>query len=231
VREQGATAVYITHDQAEAFALGDEIGILHRGRLVQHGPPEVIYRTPASPFVARFTGVAGVLGGHLDGAGGAGPGPVRVLVASTDPARPLTLGATATAAIPPGSPVQVLLRPTATRICRTGSRPAQLRGTVRDVAYHGRGYDYVVAIGEHLELTGVFDRRRFDRGAVVELYITPTAALVFPDKETAEEATGAPVAAEAVLDRCAAMQPSEQGEATASSAPVSIATEDPNERW
>ena len=59
VREAGATAVYITHDQAEAFALADQIGVLQRGSLVQFGRPEQIYTEPASPFVARFTGLAG----------------------------------------------------------------------------------------------------------------------------------------------------------------------------
>ncbi|MCL2584296.1 MAG: ABC transporter ATP-binding protein [Streptosporangiales bacterium] len=59
VREAGATTVYITHDQAEAFALADRVGVLDGGRLVQLGTPEDIYRRPATPFVARFTGLAG----------------------------------------------------------------------------------------------------------------------------------------------------------------------------
>ncbi len=60
VRDAGATTVYITHDQAEAFALADEIGVLEEGALVQHGTPEDVYRQPARPsFVARFTGLAG----------------------------------------------------------------------------------------------------------------------------------------------------------------------------
>ncbi len=76
VRETGASAVYITHDQGEAFALGDEVGVLAEGRLVQHGSPELIYRAPANPFVARFTGIAGGLTGRVVGfaeqPGGAG---------------------------------------------------------------------------------------------------------------------------------------------------------------
>jgi iron(III) transport system ATP-binding protein len=64
-RESGATAVYITHDQAEAFALADEIGVLDHGELVQLAPPEVIYQRPANPFVARFTGLAAELRGRV----------------------------------------------------------------------------------------------------------------------------------------------------------------------
>src|SRR5258705_13799747 len=61
VREAGATTAYITHDQAEAFALADRVGIPARGRLVQQGTPEEIYTQPATPFVARFTGLPGEL--------------------------------------------------------------------------------------------------------------------------------------------------------------------------
>jgi iron(III) transport system ATP-binding protein len=61
VREAGATTVYITHDQAEAFALADVVGVLEEGVLVQAGTPEDVYNHPASPFVARFTGLAGEL--------------------------------------------------------------------------------------------------------------------------------------------------------------------------
>jgi iron(III) transport system ATP-binding protein len=61
VREAGATTVYITHDQAEAFALADRIGVLEEGVLVQSGAPEEVYNHPATPFVARFTGLSGEL--------------------------------------------------------------------------------------------------------------------------------------------------------------------------
>jgi len=61
VREAGATTVYITHDQAEAFALADHIGVLEDGALVQSGAPEEVYNHPATPFVARFTGLSGEL--------------------------------------------------------------------------------------------------------------------------------------------------------------------------
>ena len=56
-RDSGATSLYITHDQTEAFSLADKVGVLRHGRLVQIGSPEDLYRQPASPFVARFTGI------------------------------------------------------------------------------------------------------------------------------------------------------------------------------
>ena len=72
VREAGATTVYITHDQAEAFALADHIGVLEEGVLVQAGTPEDVYHHPATPFVARFTGLAGELRVRVVAHGGDG---------------------------------------------------------------------------------------------------------------------------------------------------------------
>ena len=72
VREAGATTVYITHDQAEAFALADHIGVLEEGVLVQSGSAEDVYHHPATPFVARFTGLAGELPVRVTGPGSDG---------------------------------------------------------------------------------------------------------------------------------------------------------------
>ena len=55
----------VTHDQEEAMALADRIGVMHRGRLVQVGTPRDIYERPASRFVAGFVGEANFLGGAM----------------------------------------------------------------------------------------------------------------------------------------------------------------------
>ena len=56
LRNLGTTAVYVTHDQAEAMALGDRVVVMGRGRIEQMGTPKEIYRAPASEFVANFIG-------------------------------------------------------------------------------------------------------------------------------------------------------------------------------
>jgi multiple sugar transport system ATP-binding protein len=55
-REVGVTAVYVTHDQAEAMAIADRIAVMHEGVIVQFGPPLEVYRRPATTFVANFLG-------------------------------------------------------------------------------------------------------------------------------------------------------------------------------
>jgi putative spermidine/putrescine transport system ATP-binding protein len=55
-RTSGATAVYVTHDQEEAFSISDRVAIMQAGRIEQVGPPEELYARPANAFVARFVG-------------------------------------------------------------------------------------------------------------------------------------------------------------------------------
>jgi multiple sugar transport system ATP-binding protein len=54
--ELGATFVFVTHDQVEAMSMGDKIGVLNQGRLVQVGTPDEIYTRPIDTFVARAVG-------------------------------------------------------------------------------------------------------------------------------------------------------------------------------
>ena len=56
LKASGTTALFVTHDQLEAFALGDAIGVMHQGRLEQWGDAYTLYHRPATRFVARFIG-------------------------------------------------------------------------------------------------------------------------------------------------------------------------------
>jgi len=56
VEETGVTAIYVTHDQAEAMAVGDRLAVMDQGAIVQCGAPEEIYRRPKNTFVACFFG-------------------------------------------------------------------------------------------------------------------------------------------------------------------------------
>jgi len=56
----GTTLIFVTHDQVEAMSMGDRIGVLDSGRLVQVGTPAQIYNTPANAFVASFVGAPAI---------------------------------------------------------------------------------------------------------------------------------------------------------------------------
>jgi putative spermidine/putrescine transport system ATP-binding protein len=61
--EVGTTSLFVTHDQEEALALADRVGVMREGRLEQLGTPEVIYTEPATAFVADFVGLSNRLPG------------------------------------------------------------------------------------------------------------------------------------------------------------------------
>ncbi len=60
-RELGITTILVTHDQEEAFALGDRLGVMNLGRLLETGRPTELYTRPATRFVATFLGAANLL--------------------------------------------------------------------------------------------------------------------------------------------------------------------------
>ena len=61
LKEVGVTAIYVTHDREEAFAIADTIMVMDRGSLVQAGPPEALFRAPANEMVARSLGARNII--------------------------------------------------------------------------------------------------------------------------------------------------------------------------
>jgi iron(III) transport system ATP-binding protein len=69
LRTTGTTALFVTHDQEEAFTLADRVGVLRAGRLEQVAPPQELYHRPATRFVAAFVGAADFLPGLVTAQG------------------------------------------------------------------------------------------------------------------------------------------------------------------
>lgn len=61
IKRVGLTAIYVTHDQAEAFAIADRIAIMNAGRIEQVGTPQEIYRHPRTIFAAQFIGLHNIV--------------------------------------------------------------------------------------------------------------------------------------------------------------------------
>jgi putative spermidine/putrescine transport system ATP-binding protein len=79
IKRVGITTIFVTHEQEEAFALGDRVAVLQAGRLEQVAAPDELYEHPATVFVATFVGRANVLRGKTAHALGAGPGQLLVV--------------------------------------------------------------------------------------------------------------------------------------------------------
>jgi putative spermidine/putrescine transport system ATP-binding protein len=101
---EGITTLFVTHDQSEALAIADRVAVLNAGRLEQVAPPQEVYASPATVFVATFVGVVNRLTAVAEG-----PGRVRVLGASVvldgpSAAMEVIVRPEALAVGPPGSP-------------------------------------------------------------------------------------------------------------------------------
>lgn len=99
LRESNTSAVFVTHDQDEAFSMADRIGIMLNHTVAQIGKPEEVYLNPASLDVARFLGIDNVLSGVSDG---------RIVQCE--------LGGLKAVNVHPSGDVQVAIRPQAIRV-------------------------------------------------------------------------------------------------------------------
>lgn len=139
VRDIAVTTMVVTHDQAEAFALGDRVAVMRNGRVEQLDTPDGLYRRPVTPWVAGFVGEANLLVGRLDQGHCAvtalGPVPVEAVPHGPDGA-PLRSGDT----------VRLLVRPEQIAV-----GPAEGGGTaaaVEAVEYHGHDIRYRLRLGD-----------------------------------------------------------------------------------
>ncbi len=129
--EEDIPAIYVTHDQEEAFAIADRIILLYEGRIVQEGTPEAIYERPATPWVARFFGLTNLLPGRV-----VGLSPLKV-----DTEEGLFLPECDATDIEVGDEVVLLLRPRGARLVSEKEQGANmLQGRVTDAIFQGDVY-------------------------------------------------------------------------------------------
>ena len=131
--EVGTTTLFVTHDQEEALAIADRVGVMNAGRLEQLGPPTTIYSRPATPFVAEFVGLTNRLAGEVKG------GEVDVRGARLPLVKPDTAD----------GPAIALVRPEAVSLVADGDlEPGPLVGTVIATAFLGATSRITVDMGD-----------------------------------------------------------------------------------
>lgn len=139
LHESGVPAIYVTHDQEEAFMIADRLILLHDGLVAQDGTPAEVVQQPASVWVARFLGLSNLL-------------PGRVISR-----QPLTIQTDIGLFCPSGCPEPPALNETVTLLIRPGGLAGQaaadavntFAAQVRDVIFRGEGYRLTLTSGGH----------------------------------------------------------------------------------
>jgi spermidine/putrescine transport system ATP-binding protein len=129
-RRLEATFVFVTHDQTEALVMSDRIAIMNRGRIVQVGTPQDIYRRPANVFVSDFIGQTNLLRGTVQS--------VRDGIATLDVVGTRLTVATVTG-VSVGARAALSIRPEAVRVSRQESLPEGrgVEGRISEIIYLG----------------------------------------------------------------------------------------------
>jgi len=173
--EVGITTLFVTHDQEEALAIADRVGVMREGHIEQLAPPTEVYSRPATSFVAEFVGLTNRLAGTVSGS--------TVTVRGRD--LPLVDLST-----PPG-PVTALVRPEAVTLASDSTGDSgPLTGTVIASTFLGATSRVTVDLGDTTimaQLTTA-DAAELPAGSRVSLTIRPDPVLVSADSAPAAEA-------------------------------------------
>ncbi|HEU5421610.1 MAG TPA: ABC transporter ATP-binding protein [Streptosporangiaceae bacterium] len=173
--EVGITTLFVTHDQEEALAIADRVGVMQDGRIEQLGPPTEIYSRPASSFVAEFVGLTNRLPGQVSGG--------QVVVRGCQ--LPLVDHSVA------DGPVIALVRPEAVTVSAAGGgESGPLAGTVIAVTFLGATSRVTVDLGGTTIMAQLptADAAQVTAGTPVTLAIRPDPVLVSADPAVASEA-------------------------------------------
>ncbi len=147
IKKVGISAVHVTHDQEEAFALSDLLIVMNKGQMQQFGSPAEIFEKPANTFVASFVGKGVVVAGKITGTTG---GSCAVMIPELDNA---TLVCNSYDEVAVGSDCQLVIRPFGVELDTEKLEGENvLKGTLIDTEDRGEVIDYRIEIGRR-ELT------------------------------------------------------------------------------
>jgi len=172
-RRTGITFVYVTHDQAEALALSDQIAVMSAGRLQQYGSPFEVYVRPVNRMVADFMGLVNLLPGRIR--------EMRNGFASIELAADLTLAVTGGDGLAVGGRVDVAIRPENVRLLPPADTGPAAIGTVTSHVFLGNLSEYQVALrsGPVLRVQA-HPLQRLAVGDLVAVAIDGTQCSAFP---------------------------------------------------
>jgi ABC-type Fe3+/spermidine/putrescine transport system ATPase subunit len=173
LQQSEQTALYVTHDQEEAFVIADRVIVMSAGKVKQVGTPDSIYRQPADTFVARFLGFNNLI-------------PGEVFVDGTVRTVNTPIGEFPAGDSPPGK-VTILLRPDAVQLNQNG--PSQIRGVVIATSFRGGSCRATLSVQGHPLMFEFSCHARLPKvSETVAISFDPVEAIqIFPGGETNAE--------------------------------------------
>jgi iron(III) transport system ATP-binding protein len=174
-RRLGFTALFVTHDQAEAMELATRIAVLDHGKVQQIGTPTEVYARPATEYVAKFIGNTNELNGRQSGNGASYETEVGSIVAADD--------------APRHPDAHLLWRPENGRLYK--ERPLGMnafQGRVVASLFLGTHTEYLVRSGDVRSRIWTSDPERFERDDSVWIGVRPADVLVFEAPKLSDQA-------------------------------------------
>jgi ABC-type Fe3+/spermidine/putrescine transport system ATPase subunit len=145
-RRTGKTAIYVTHDQSEAFAISDRIFVMNKGKVEQSGTQTEIYLSPRSEFVANFIGDSNILDGEILTLASDAIGQTWAEVRCDDIVLKCPVRRTG---LDKGSPVKVFVRPENISVLRdgiAGQHANEFEGAITRVVFEGATLHFFAAV-------------------------------------------------------------------------------------
>ena len=178
LKQAGMTALYVTHDQAEAVALGDRIGVMKDGKLLQLGSADEIYNRPAELFVANFTGATNELTGTLTQR--------TENTGSVDIGNQLSIEVTLAHKLKVGDKTRIALRPENIGLGRQDASNNFL-ARIEQVRYLGTQTVYDIAVnGARLEVLELGTAVRYAAGAEIRVSLPASTLWAYRNGGVAE---------------------------------------------
>jgi iron(III) transport system ATP-binding protein len=178
INKVGVTALYVTHDQAEAFALAHRVAVMSQGRIIQEGTPRAIYRQPETAFVATFLGAANILPARLE-ALDSGSG-----LFALDGTGHSFINAPVSGGWAAGEQAEIVIRPEDLEVLFDAPAQAHnvMPGQIAALTFLGGQCECAVDLGPMLVRAIIDPSREASHGAAVWLTVNPARCIVLRKK-------------------------------------------------
>jgi iron(III) transport system ATP-binding protein len=178
-RRTSITTIFVTHDQAEALAISDQIAVMHGGKLIEIGSPHQLYTRPTRKFTATFLGLTNLIEGKVvDADGDSRPGKLQTKkgLLSFIPATPLKKDQAAVISIRPENIPLHKVKPEGLENV--------LEGTVKEAIFMGDAYQCKVVVGDDVLAVHTHPFNAVHPGDKVYLHLDPGSCNGLPADDT-----------------------------------------------